>query len=65
VSWNPTLAHRTRKDGAPSGTVWFEKIKVKIKIKIKGKGKGSGQEGPLHTTSALILFLILRQLCHR
>jgi hypothetical protein len=41
---NPTLAHRTRKAGAPPGTGLSEKVKVKIKFKIKIKV--SGQECP-------------------
>jgi hypothetical protein len=43
VPWNPTLAHRTRKDGAFARTFWFEKIKVKNRV------NGSGQECPLYT----------------
>jgi hypothetical protein len=42
--WNPTLAHRTRKDGAPLGVFWVGEIKVKTGV------KGSGQECPLHTS---------------
>jgi hypothetical protein len=37
--WNPTLAHRTRKDGAPADVLGFDKIKV----------IGGGQECPPYT----------------